>query len=315
MPFAGITTKGNTSIPLLFAEAINVISVSDWVVKVAKNGGAYVSATGTVLERVIDTANGQSNYYLIPSAGDVDTAGSLVIKAESVTVSIGVSANATVIAQDVTDAARFGLTSIPNAMPGAAGGLTIAGSNAATTFATLTVSGATSLAALSTSGTVTFNALTVTNATTLSGAVSLGSTLATTGTVTFSAFTITNAFTISGTKPAVNATLIGGVVPLIDANGRLQISGVELDSGTAQSGSSTGIVLQSGHGKASFAHKVIVITSGTGVGQVNAITSISTDTCVVPTWTTNPDNTSKYSVLAITPLTTGQVGALVGTLP
>lgn len=108
------------------------------------------------------------------------------------------------------DAIKLKTDYLPSATAGAAGGVMIAGSNAATTFATLTVSGtttlsgavslgstltvtgATSLAALSTSGTVTFNALTVSNAliisgtSTLTGAVSLGSTLGVTGAVTFS---------------------------------------------------------------------------------------------------------------------------------
>lgn len=54
------------------------------------------------------------------------------------------------------------VNSLPDAVPGAAGGVFIAGSNAATTFSSLTV----------------------TNATTLSGAVSLGSTLTVTGAIT-----------------------------------------------------------------------------------------------------------------------------------
>ncbi len=44
---------------------------------------------------------------------------------------------------DNQDAVHGGMSAIPNASPGAAGGLFIAGSNAATTFATLTVTGAT----------------------------------------------------------------------------------------------------------------------------------------------------------------------------
>lgn len=82
---------------------------------------------------------------------------------------------------------------------------------------TATVTGTTSLAAVITSGTVTLNALTVTNATTLTGAVSLGSTLGvsgtttlaaliTSGTVTLNALTVTNATTLSGALSATNAS-------------------------------------------------------------------------------------------------------------
>ncbi len=96
-------------------------------------------------------------------------------------------------------------TSIPVATAaGAAGGLMIAGSNAATTFATLTVSGATTLTGnvslggtLGVTGTVTLDALTVSNATTLSGAVNLGSTLTVTGTTTLAALAMTT-LTASG---------------------------------------------------------------------------------------------------------------------
>lgn len=45
-------------------------------------------------------------------------------------------------AVDFQDGVRFGMTALPNAVPGASGGVTIAGSNAATTFATLTSTGA-----------------------------------------------------------------------------------------------------------------------------------------------------------------------------
>lgn len=106
------------------------------------------------------------------------------------------------------------VNSIPDAVAGANGGLLIAGSNAATTFATLTVSGATSLQALSmttltASGAVAFQStFAVTTSTSLaalsattvtfSGAVAFQSTFAVSSTVTFNAFTCSNAFTVSG---------------------------------------------------------------------------------------------------------------------
>ncbi|MGO9112724.1 MAG: hypothetical protein ACLP9L_26115 [Thermoguttaceae bacterium] len=101
-------------------------------------------------------------------------------------------------------------------VPGAAGGIFIAGSNAATTLASLTISGAvdfqstfivtglttltggltisaaTSLTTLSTSGATTFNSLVVTTTTTLTGNVSLSGTLVVAGTVTFNALALTS---------------------------------------------------------------------------------------------------------------------------
>lgn len=76
------------------------------------------------------------------------------------------------------------------AVPGATGGLIIAGSNAATTFATLTVTGATTLAAvglttLTASGAVAFQStLGITGAVTLSSNLSVGGTTTLTGAVT-----------------------------------------------------------------------------------------------------------------------------------
>lgn len=70
------------------------------------------------------------------------------------------------------DAVRGGMTALPAAVPGAAGGVFIAGSNAATTFATLTVTGAVTTGAVTTgaftTGNVIFNALQVTGAFTAS---------------------------------------------------------------------------------------------------------------------------------------------------
>jgi hypothetical protein len=74
-----------------------------------------------------------------------------------------------------------------------------------------------SLNTLTTAGTATLNALTVTNATTLSGAVSMGSTLtvtgatslaafSTSGTATLNALTVTNATTLSGAVSATHAS-------------------------------------------------------------------------------------------------------------
>ncbi|HUU82350.1 MAG TPA: hypothetical protein VM243_02495, partial [Phycisphaerae bacterium] len=127
------------------------------------------------------------------------------------------------------------VNSIPDAVAGAAGGLLIAGSNAGTTtFSALTVTNATTLtgavslgSTLGVTGAVTFSstfatgavtlsALTVTNATTLTGAVSLGSTLGVTGAVTFSSTFATGAVTLSGLA-ITNALSVGTTTTLTGA--------------------------------------------------------------------------------------------------
>lgn len=170
------------------------------------NGGLPIlSSSGTTLAYTVTTVTTVTNQ--LTAAG----------------IATGVWQDAT--AGDFTVSGSIGKSLFTGgAVPGAAGGLFIAGTNAATTIAglttgalsctTITASGAvafqstfavttsTSLAAFScttltasgavafqstfaTTGTTTLNAVTVTNATTLSGAVSLGSTLAITGTTTF----------------------------------------------------------------------------------------------------------------------------------
>ncbi len=146
-----------------------------------------------------------------------------------------------------SDSKAFFAGAVPDVIAGGNGGLLIAGSNAATTFAglttgalscsTITASGAvafqstfavttsTSLAALSAttvtfSGAVAFQStFAVTTSTSLaalscttltaSSAVAFQSTFATTGTVTFNAFTVTNNFLVSGTTTHTGAVAFG----------------------------------------------------------------------------------------------------------
>lgn len=77
-----------------------------------------------------------------------------------------------------TRPAAFGLVA------GAANGLTIAGSNAATTFATLTVSGAMTLAAVSLTTLTASGAVALQSTVTITGAVTFSSTWTITGTIT-----------------------------------------------------------------------------------------------------------------------------------
>lgn len=74
------------------------------------------------------------------------------------------------------------------------------------------------------------------------------------------------------------------------------------ESGTAQNGTSTTILLEASHGHNTtddhYNNLYIEIYAGTGSGQTRQITDYtgSNLTCTVATWTTNPDSTSVYNI-------------------
>jgi hypothetical protein len=96
------------------------------------------------------------------------------------------------------------------------------------------------------------------------------------------------------------------VVSLIPVGGVGALAGAGIiDIGTAQSATSTTLVLRSA---ASFANSelvgaVAVITGGTGVGQSRVITGNvgATDTITVDAWTTTPSGTITYVIFASPP--------------
>lgn len=218
-------------------------------------------------------------------------------------IATGVWQDAT--AGDFTTAGSIGKSLFTSGnVPGAAGGLFLSGSNAATTIDTLTV----------------------TNTTTLSGAVSLGSTLAiagtttlaaltTTGTATLNALTVSGATTLTGAVTASNASnnIVGIDVAKISGdataadNLELEFDGTGYayvtDSGTAQAGASSTITLKAGSSGTDdyYSHLMIRITGGTGAGQVRVIngyvgaTKVAT---VSPAWSVSPDGTSTYLLLS-----------------
>jgi len=107
--------------------------------------------------------------------------------------------------------------SLPDALPGAANGMFIAGSNAATTLASLVVSGTTTLTgAVSFASTfaiaelTTLDSLTVTNATTFTGEVALGASLTLTGSIAVGAnVDITGTLDVAGTVTLTDLSLSG----------------------------------------------------------------------------------------------------------
>jgi hypothetical protein len=80
------------------------------------------------------------------------------------------------------------------------------------------------------------------------------------------------------------------------------------NAGTAQAGSSTTITLESGASAVDDTYNTmsVYITSGTGNGQLRAITDYNgtTKVATVATWTTNPDTTSVYEVMPSVSITT-----------
>ena len=71
------------------------------------------------------------------------------------------------------------------------------------------------------------------------------------------------------------------------------------DSGTAQGGSSTTIILRAGAPSTIGANCQVSIYGGTGQGQAASVTSYNSGTqtaTITPNWLVTPDNTSQYSV-------------------
>ena len=178
--------------------------------------------------------------------------------------------------------------------------VTTSTSLAALSCTTLTASGA--VAFQSTFAVTTSTSLAALSATTItaSGTTSLAA-VTTSGTVTFNAFTITNNFLVSGTTTYTGVvSASAGIVNTYPA-GAYYPSNV-IDSGTAQSVTSTSIVLRSA---AAFADSellgaTVVIRSATaGAGQRRIIINYtgSTDTALVDAWTTTPTGTVVYDII------------------
>jgi len=105
-------------------------------------GGAYSS--GGFVE--IDATNMPGLYRLdVPNAA-IDTAGSVSLMLSGATGMAPLPLELQVVAADLEDGVRLGLTALPNAAAGASGGLLISGSNSGTTtLGALTITGAMSI--------------------------------------------------------------------------------------------------------------------------------------------------------------------------
>ncbi|HUX00630.1 MAG TPA: hypothetical protein VMY35_06575 [Phycisphaerae bacterium] len=172
------------------------------------------------------------------------------------------------------------------AVPGAAGGMLISGSNA---------------------GTTTLGALTVTGTTTLTGAVSLGSTLGVTGAVTFSSTFATGAVTLASAA-ITGALSVGTTTTLTGA--------VSLGSTLAVVGTTTftGAVAMSAGLAAAITGNITGNLSGS-VGSVTTKTGyslVSTGLDLVTAWTTAITGNITGNLSGSVGSVTGAVGSVTG---
>lgn len=126
--------QSTTTWELLFfmvqsSDHITALTGASPTVTIRKSGGSFASPVGTVSE----IANGW--YKVAGNATDTGTLGPLLLHA---TATSGDPSDTSfeIVAFNPQDSVRLGLTGIPNATPGAAGGVFIAGTNAATTVTT-----------------------------------------------------------------------------------------------------------------------------------------------------------------------------------
>ncbi len=209
------------------------------------------------------------------------------------------------------------------AVPGAANGLLIAGSNAATTFSGLTT-GALSCTTLTASGAVAFQStFAVTTSTSLgafscttltaSGAVAFQNTFATTGTTTFNAFTVTNALTVSGT------TTLTGAITGASASNDLRINGLVPGAagGLFIAGTNAATTVT-----ASFTTTFTGNLTGNVVGSVASVTAVSIGAITTASFAAGAINAAAIASDAITDAkvasdvtiasVTGAVGSVTG---
>jgi len=99
-------------------------------VTISKNGAAYASPAGTASEI------GNGYYKLVPSGADVTTNGVFLLHATA-TGADPCDVSAQVVAFNPYDAVRMGLTALPSAAAGAAGGLPLGDASGDVTVAGL----------------------------------------------------------------------------------------------------------------------------------------------------------------------------------
>ncbi len=131
------------------------------------------------------------------------------------------------------------------------------------------------------------------------------------GSVTGSVGSVTGAVgSVTGAVGSVTGNVGGNVTGSVGsvASGGITNASLAADTGlkpirtsTAQAGAATTITLDAGASAVDdlYNYELIVILSGTGAGQARFISDYvgSTKVATVPTWQTNPDNTSVFAIL------------------
>ena len=114
-------TAARRRIPVLLVDITDGFTPETGVVtptiNLSKNGATVATGAGTWTE----IGNGQ--YYYEFTTGEVDTLGWVSVNIEKATVSRDYNAVVQIMAYDALDSVRLGLTALPNAAAGAAGGL------------------------------------------------------------------------------------------------------------------------------------------------------------------------------------------------
>lgn len=232
-------------------------------VTLSKNGAAFGAAAGAITE----IANGW--YKVAPNATDQGTLGPLLLHATAT----GADATDTmyeIVAHDVQDAVRLGLTSLPNAAAEAAGGLFTRGTGA---------------------GQIKQDA----NGRIDSNVKAFGDTAGT------FASGVPTATLSSPDMASIGGAVLDTALSAHKTPGSLGGQFQSFDSGTAQAGAATSITLRAGASAVNsfYNNALVVILSGTGAGQSRFITAYvgATKVATVGTWATNPDVTSVYTLV------------------
>lgn len=265
--------KGATGTP-------TALTLATQTVGGAHSDGGFVAVDGT---------NCPGQYRLDLSDTIVATAGMVTVYLRGATNMAPCVTEIEVVSVNKFDSVRMGLTALPNAAADAAGGLVISDAGGLDADAQRS----------------DVAAILVDTGTTLDGRIP--------------AALVSGRMDASVGAMAANvvtaaAVADGAIDAATFASDALYRMGV-LSSGTMQAGSTaTTAVLAAA---TSFADDlingcIIVISGGTGVGQVRVITDwvSATDTATVSTWTTTPDNTSTY-VLFASPVSDPNLAAIL----
>ena len=138
-------TAARRRIPVLLVDITDGFTPETGVVtptiNISKNGATVATGAGTWTE----IGNGQ--YYYEFTTGEVNTLGWIAVNIEKATVSRDYNAVVQIMAYDALDSVRLGLTALPNAAAGAAGGLPTGNASGEVTVGSLATTAQTNTAA------------------------------------------------------------------------------------------------------------------------------------------------------------------------